>query len=154
MMEVYCALLAHCDYQTGRVVDVVEEPGKLDNTRVIDIMGDNGASAKESPQGRLNEMTFFNNIKENNIKEPFEELHAKINDLGGPATFNHDPIGGAHAMDTPFQWTKQVASHFGGTRNALALSWLARIKARGETRTQFHHVIDIMPTVVEAAGLE
>ncbi|TWU08926.1 Arylsulfatase [Symmachiella macrocystis] len=149
MMEVYCAALAHCDHQTGRVVDAVEELGELDNTLVIYIMGDNGASAEGSAQGLLNEMTFFNNIK-----EPFEQVLAKIDDLGGPMTFNHYPIGWAHAMDTPFQWTKQVASHFGGTRNALAISWPKGIKARGELRTQFHHVIDIMPTILDAAGLE
>jgi len=94
------------------------------------------------------EMTFFNNIK-----EPFEEVLRRMDELGGPMTFNHYPVGWAHAMDTPFQWTKQVASHFGGTRNALAISWPKRIKAQGELRSQFHHVIDIMPTMLEAAGL-
>ncbi len=148
MMEVYAAALAHCDHQTGRVVDAIEEMGELDNTLIIYIMGDNGASAEGSPQGLSNEMTFFNNIP-----EPFEQLLANIDKLGGPMTFNHYPIGWAHAMDTPFQWTKQVASHFGGTRNGLAVSWPAKIKSGGEIRTQFHHVIDIMPTVLEAAGV-
>lgn len=148
MMEVYCAALAHCDYQVGRIIDSIEEMGELDNTLVIYIMGDNGASAEGSPQGLFNEMTFFNAIP-----EPFDQLLAKMDDLGGPMTFNHYPIGWAHAMDTPFQWTKQVASHFGGTRNALAISWPARIKAHGEVRSQFHHVIDIMPTILEAAGI-
>ena len=148
MMEVYAAALSHCDHQTGRVVDAIEEMGELDNTLIIYIMGDNGASAEGSPQGLFNEMTFFNAIP-----EPFEQLYAKKDDLGGPMTFNHYPIGWAHAMDTPFQWTKQVASHFGGTRNGLAISWPAKIKARGEIRNQFHHVIDIMPTILEAAGV-
>ncbi len=149
MMEVYAAALAHCDHQMGRIIDAIEEMGELDNTLIIYIQGDNGASAEGSPQGLLNEMTFFNAIAED-----FDEVLRRMDELGGPNTFNHYPIGWAHAMDTPFQWTKQVASHFGGTRNALAVSWPKRIKARGELRTQFHHVIDVMPTVLEAAGLE
>lgn len=148
MMEVYAAALSHCDHQTGRVLDVIEEMGELDNTLIIYIMGDNGASAEGSPQGLANEMTFFNNIP-----EPFEQLMAKIDELGGPMTFNHYPIGWAHAMDTPFQWTKQVASHFGGTRNGLAISWPKKIKDKGQIRSQFHHVIDILPTILEAADL-
>lgn len=148
MMEVYAAALSHCDHQTGRVIDAIEEMGELDNTLIIYIMGDNGASAEGSPQGLSNEMTFFNNIP-----EPFDELYAKKDLLGGPMTFNHYPIGWAHAMDTPFQWTKQIASHFGGTRNGLAISWPAKIKAKGEIRNQFHHVIDILPTILEATGL-
>jgi len=148
MMEVYAAALSHCDYQVGRVIAAIEEMGKLDNTLIIYIMGDNGASAEGSRQGLLNEMTFFNAIP-----EPFSEVLRRMDELGGPMTFNHYPIGWAHAMDTPFQWTKQVASHFGGTRNGLAISWPARIKAKGEIRSQFHHVIDIMPTILEAAGI-
>jgi len=148
MMEVYAGALSHCDYQIGRVVDAIDEMGELDNTLIIFIQGDNGASAEGSPQGLLNEMTFFNNIK-----EPFEDVLARMDQLGGPMTFNHYPVGWAHAMDTPFQWTKQIASHFGGTRNGLAISWPNGIKARGEIRSQFHHVIDIMPTILEVTGL-
>lgn len=148
MMEVYAAALSHCDHQIGRVIGAIEEMGELDNTLIIYIMGDNGASAEGSRQGLLNEMTFFNAIPED-----FKEVLRRMDELGGPNTFNHYPIGWAHAMDTPFQWTKQVASHFGGTRNGLAISWLKRIKAKGEIRSQFHHVIDIMPTVLEATGL-
>ena len=148
MMEVYAAALAHADHQMGRIVDAIEQMGQLDNTLIIYIQGDNGASAEGSRQGLLNEMTFFNNLK-----EPFEEVLRRMDELGGPMTFNHYPIGWAHAMDTPFQWTKQIASHFGGTRNGLAISWPKRIKARGEVRPQFSHVIDIMPTVLEAVGL-
>ncbi|MCB1130782.1 MAG: arylsulfatase [Verrucomicrobiae bacterium] len=148
MMEIYAAALSHCDEQIGRVIDAVAETGQLDNTLIIYIMGDNGASAEGSAQGLFNEMTFFNAIP-----ETFDELYAKKDLLGGPMTFNHYPIGWAHAMDTPFQWTKQVASHFGGTRNGMAISWPAKIKARGEIRDQFCHVIDIMPTVLEAASL-
>jgi arylsulfatase len=148
MMEVYAAALAHCDHQMGRIIDAIEEMGELDNTLVIYIQGDNGASAEGSRQGLLNEMTFFNNLK-----EPFSEVLRRMDELGGPMTFNHYPIGWAHAMDTPFQWTKQIASHFGGTRNGLAISWPKRISARGEVRPQFHHVIDIMPTVLAAVGI-
>ncbi len=148
MMEVYAAALSHADHQVGRVLDAVEELGQLDNTLVIYIMGDNGASAEGSRQGLLNEMTFFNAIPED-----FSEVLRRMDELGGPMTFNHYPIGWAHAMDTPFQWTKQVASHFGGTRNGLVMAWPNGIDARGEIRPQFHHVIDILPTVLEATGL-
>ena len=149
MMEVYAGALSHADHQMGRIVAAIEEMGELDNTLIIYIQGDNGASAEGSPQGLLNEMTFFNNIP-----EKFSEVLGRMDELGGPMTFNHYPIGWAHAMDTPFQWTKQVASHFGGTRNGLAISWPKRIKAKGEVRSQFHHVIDILPTILEAVGLE
>ena len=149
MMEVYAAALSHADHQIGRVVDSIRDLGELDNTLVIYIQGDNGASAEGSAQGLLNEMTFFNNIP-----EKFSDVLAKIDELGGPNTFNHYPIGWAHAMDTPFQWTKQVASHFGGTRNGMAISWPKGIKARGEIRSQFHHVIDILPTIIDVAGLD
>ena len=148
MMEVYAAALSHADHQVGRLLDSIDEMGELDNTLVIYIQGDNGASAEGSAQGLLNEMTFFNNIKED-----FEEVYRKKDLLGGPMTFNHYPIGWAHAMDTPFQWTKQVASHFGGTRNGMVMSWPGRIKNQGQVCSQFHHVIDIMPTILEATGL-
>lgn len=149
MMEVYAAALSHSDHQMGRVVDAIEELGQLDNTLVIYIQGDNGASAEGGPNGLLNEMTFFNAIP-----EEFSEVKRRMDELGGPTTFNHYPIGWAHAMDTPFQWTKQVASHFGGTRNGLVISWPARIKDVGGVRQQFHHVIDIYPTILEAVGVE
>jgi arylsulfatase len=148
MMEVYAGALAHADYQMGRIIEAIEEMGELDNTLIIYIQGDNGASAEGSAQGLLNEMTFFNAIPED-----FEEVYRRKDELGGPMTFNHYPIGWAHAMNTPFQWTKQVASHFGGTRNAMAMSWPNGIKARGEIRNQFHHVIDILPTILEVTGL-
>ena len=149
MMEVYAAALAHMDFQINRILDAVEETGEMDNTLIIYIMGDNGASAEGGMDGLLNEMTFFNNIP-----VPFEDTYNRMDELGGPNTFGHFPSAWAHAMNTPFQWTKQVASHFGGTRNGLAISWPAKIKARGgEIRSQFHHVTDIMPTILEAAGL-
>lgn len=149
MMEVYAAALSHMDYQINRILDAVEETGEMDNTLIIYINGDNGASAEGGMDGLLNEMTFFNNIP-----VPFEDTYNKMDELGGPNTFGHFPSAWAHAMNTPFQWTKQVASHFGGTRNGLAISWPAKIKARnGEIRPQFHHVIDIMPTILEAVGV-
>ncbi len=148
MMEVYAGALAHMDHQINRILDAIEATGEMDNTLVIYLMGDNGASAEGSPDGLLNEMTFFNNIK-----VPFEDTYARIDELGGPNTFGHYPSAWAHAMDTPFQWTKQVASHFGGTRNGLAIAWPKVIKDKGEVRSQFHHVIDIVPTILEATGL-
>jgi arylsulfatase A-like enzyme len=149
MMEVYAAALSYCDSQMGRVVDAIADMGKLDNTLIIYIQGDNGASAEGGPQGLLNEMSFFNAIPED-----FGEVMRRMDELGGPTTFNHYPIGWAHAMDTPFQWTKQIASHFGGTRNGMVISWPDRIKDKGGVRTQFHHVIDIAPTILEAVGLQ
>jgi arylsulfatase A-like enzyme len=149
MMEVYAAALSYCDNQMGRILDAIDEMGQTDNTLVIYIQGDNGASAEGTEQGLLNEMSVFNGIPED-----FKQVMAHMDDLGGPMTFNHYPIGWAHAMDTPFQWTKQIASHFGGTRNGLVISWPARIKDKGGIRTQFHHVIDIAPTILEAVGVE
>ena len=149
MMEVFAGALSHVDYQLGRILDAIEEQGDLDNTLVIYIQGDNGASAEGTPQGLLNEMTLANNIAED-----FSEILRRMDELGGPNTYNHFPVGWAHATNTPFQWTKQIASHFGGTRNGLVVSWPARIKDRGGIRTQFHHVIDIAPTILEAVGVE
>ncbi len=148
MMEVYAAALSHADYEMGRIIDAIDQLGERDNTLVIYIQGDNGASAEGGPNGLLNELTFFNAIPED-----FKEVVRRMDELGGPNTFNHYPIGWAHAMDTPFQWTKQIASHFGGTRNGLVISWPARIKDVGGIRTQFHHVIDIYPTILEAVGV-
>jgi arylsulfatase A-like enzyme len=148
MMEVYAAALSHADYQMGRILDSIEASGELDNTLVIYIQGDNGASGEGGMNGLLNEMTFFNAIPED-----FKEVVRRMDELGGPNTFNHYPVGWAHAMDAPFQWAKQVASHFGGTRNGLVMSWPAKINDHGGIREQFHHVIDIMPTILEAAGV-
>ncbi len=148
MMEVYAASLAHCDHQINRLLDALEETGRMDNTLVIYIMGDNGASGEGGAQGMLNEMTLFNGVIED-----FDDVKKGYETLGGPMHFNHKPAAWAHAMSTPFQWTKLVASHFGGTRNAMAISWPKRIKDAGGLRDQFHHVIDIMPTVLECCGL-
>lgn len=149
MMEVYAAALAHADHQMGRILDAIEDMGELDNTLVVYIQGDNGASGEGTPQGLLSEIALLNGVPED-----FSEVLRRMDELGGPTTFNHYPVGWAHAMDTPFQWTKQIASHFGGTRNGLVISWPARIKDRGGIRTQFHHVIDIAPTILEAVGVE
>jgi arylsulfatase A-like enzyme len=149
MMEVYAAALSYADNQMGRILDAIEDLGELDNTLVIYIQGDNGASAEGGQQGLLNEMAFFNGVPED-----FKQVMAHMDELGGPLSFNHYPIGWAHCMDTPFQWTKQIASHFGGTRNGMVMSWPARIKDKGGIRTQFHHVIDIAPTILEAVGLQ
>jgi arylsulfatase A-like enzyme len=149
MMEVYAAALSYADNQMGRILDAIEDLSELDNTLVIYIQGDNGASAEGGQQGLLNEMAFFNGVPED-----FKQVMAHMDELGGPLSFNHYPIGWAHCMDTPFQWTKQIASHFGGTRNGMVMSWPARIKDKGGIRTQFHHVIDIAPTILEAVGLQ
>ena len=148
MMEVYAAALSHCDHQMGRILDAIDEMGDLDNTLVIYIQGDNGASAEGGMQGLLNEMTMFNAIPES-----LTEVLRRMDELGSDKTFNHYPAAWAHAMGTPFQWTKQISSHFGGTRNGLVISWPARIKDKGGIRTQFHHVIDIAPTILEAVGV-
>jgi arylsulfatase len=149
MMEVYAGALSHCDHQIGRVIDAIAETGELDNTLIIYIMGDNGASAEGTLQGTTNEVA----TAANGVTEDLPYLLSMIDKLGGPETYNHYPVGWCHAMDTPMQWTKQVASHFGGTRNGMVISWPRRITARGEVRSQFHHVIDIAPTIFEAAGV-
>ena len=149
MMEVYAGALAYCDHEIGRVLDAVDELGERDNTLVIFIQGDNGASAEGSLQGTTNEISRMLN----GVTEDLPYLLSMIDKLGGPETFNHYPVGWAHAMDAPMQWTKQVASHFGGTRNGVVISWPKRIKAKGEIRAQFGHVIDIVPTILEAANI-
>ncbi len=149
MAEVFAGFTAQTDYEVGRVIDAIDELGELDNTLVIYIAGDNGASAEGGLQGLLNEMSFFNGVPENS-----EERLAAIDTLGSEMHFNHFPAGWAWAMDTPFQWTKQIASHFGGTRNGMAIAWPKRIKDKGGIRYQFSHVIDIAPTILEAVGLQ
>ncbi|MGY4225578.1 arylsulfatase A-like enzyme [Bradyrhizobium sp. USDA 4503] len=149
MMEVYAGALSHADYNIGRLLDAVEQSGQMDNTLVIFMMGDNGASAEGTQQGTTNEVA----TAANGVTESLPFLLSMIDELGGPLTYNHYPVGWAHAMDTPMQWTKQIASHFGGTRNGMVISWAARIKDKGGLRTQFCHVIDIVPTIYEAAGI-
>jgi len=149
-MEVYAGYMEQTDHHIGRVLDSLEDLGILDETLVIAIIGDNGASAEGTLQGTLNEMITLNGF---GALETPERLAASIDELGTPASYNHYAVGWAHAMNTPFQWTKQVASHFGGTRNGTIVRWPAAIAASGEVRNQFHHVIDIAPTILEAAGI-
>jgi len=149
MMEVYAAAVAQSDYEIGRLLDSLQQSGQLDDTLVIYIEGDNGASGEGTLQGTTNEMG-------EGAPEPesLPFLLSMMDQLGSDRTYNHYPVGWAHAMDTPFQWTKQVASHFGGTRNGMCLTWPNHIKARQEIRSQFTHVIDIVPTILEAAGVQ
>jgi Sulfatase len=148
-MEVYAGFLEYADHHIGRLIDALAALEVLDDTLVYLIIGDNGASAEGSLQGTLNEVA----IAEAPDLETPEYLAANIDKLGGPQVYNHYAVGWAHAMCTPYQWTKQVASHWGGTRNATIVCWPGGIQARGELRSQFCHVIDVAPTVLEAAGL-
>jgi arylsulfatase len=134
----------------GRLLDALTDLKILDETVVYLIIGDNGASAEGSLQGTFNEMVTLGGF---GVLESAESLIPKINDFGTPKSYNHYAVGWAHAMDTPYQWTKQVASHFGGTRNGTIVHWPKGITGRGEIRSQFHHVIDIAPTILELAGL-
>ena len=134
----------------GRLVDTLKDLDILDDTLIYLIIGDNGASAEGTPNGCFNEMAVLNGM--GTLETP-EFLTSKIDHFGGPDAYNHYAVGWAHAMDTPYQWTKQVASHWGGTRNGTIVHWPNGIKAKGEIRSQFHHVIDVAPTVLEAAGL-
>jgi arylsulfatase A-like enzyme len=149
-MEVYAGFMEFTDHHVGRLLDSVEALGLMDNTLIYYIIGDNGASAEGTLNGTFNEMLNFNGM---GALETPENLMSKLDELGGPTSYNHYAVGWAHAMNTPYQWTKQVASHFGGTRNGTIVHWPSGIKAKGENRDQFHHVIDIAPTVLEAAGL-
>jgi arylsulfatase len=149
-MEVYAAFLEYADHHVGRLVDALGELGVLDDTLVYYIVGDNGASAEGTLNGTFNEMINFNGAA---ALETPEFMLERLDQFGGPDSYNHYSVGWAHAMDTPYQWTKQVASHFGGTRNGTIVHWPAGISSRGEIRTQFHHVIDVAPTILEVAGL-
>jgi arylsulfatase len=148
MMEVFAAYGAQVDYEMGRVVDAVKALPDADNTIIIYIAGDNGSSAEGGLEGSLNENLFFNGVP-----ETWQDNLKAIDELGGPKHFNHFPSSWAHAMNTPFQWTKQVASHFGGTRNPLIIAWPRGIKDRGGLRDQFTHVIDLVPTLYELCGI-
>ena len=149
-MEVYAGFFEYCDYNIGRLIDAIDQIEALDDTLIFYIIGDNGASAEGTPEGTFNEMLPFNGMKS---LETIEFLTSKMDELGGPTSYNHYAVGWAHAMDTPYQWTKQVASHWGGTRNGTIVRWPKGIKAKSEVRTQFHHVIDVAPTILDAAGI-
>jgi arylsulfatase len=149
-MEVYAGFLEHTDHHVGRLVDALEDLGVLEDTLVYYIVGDNGASAEGTLNGTFNEMFMFNGAA---ALETPEFVASRIDEFGTPSSYGHFAVGWAHAMDTPYQWTKQVASHWGGTRNGTVVHWPNGFEARGEIRSQFHHVIDLAPTVLEAAGL-
>jgi arylsulfatase len=148
MQEVFAGFLEHADAQIGKVVDAIERMGLRDNTLIIYIVGDNGPSAEGSLTGTLNNMK-----SQLGLLDDVSTILEKIDEIGGPLHENHYPVGWAWAGSSPFQWMKQVASHFGGTRNGLVMSWPKRITDRGGLRSQFHHVIDIAPTILDLAGI-
>jgi arylsulfatase len=148
--EVFAAYAAYTDFEIGRVIQAVDDVGKLENTLIVYICGDNGTSAEGTLSGTFNQMTAYNGILD--VPEALEALH--FEDWGSDKTYPHMAVGWAWAFDTPFKWTKQVASHFGGTRQGLAISWPGHIKDVGGIRTQFHHVIDIVPTILELTGIQ
>jgi arylsulfatase A-like enzyme len=149
-MEVFAATLAYEDAQIGRIFDELKRMGELDNTLIMFVVGDNGASAEGGLHGTMNEI----GILANGVTESQEWFRQAVDEMGGPLSYETYPTGWAWAIDTPLQWTKTVGSHFGGTRNGLVVSWPARIKNVGSLRSQFHHVIDILPTVLEATGVQ
>ncbi len=142
--------MEHTDFHIGRLIDTLDDLGVLDDTLVYYIIGDNGASAEGTVNGTFNELLMLNGAAQ---FETVESMAAHVEEFGGPTAYNHYAVGWAHAMDTPYQWTKQVASHWGGTRNGTIVHWPNGFAARGEIRSQFHHVIDIAATVLDAAGL-
>jgi arylsulfatase len=148
--EVFAGYAAYCDHEIGRVIQEVTDEGKLDNTLIIYISGDNGTSAEGTTVGTPNQMTAYNGILDLPIPEQMKAYDA----WGSSATYPHMAVAWSWAFDTPFKWTKQVASHFGGTRQGMVISWPNRIKDTGGIRTQFHHMIDIVPTILEAAGIQ
>src|SRR5450631_3271650 len=148
--EVFAAYAAYTDFEINRVIQSVEDMGKLDNTLIIYICGDNGTSPEGTLYGSYNQLTAYNGIME--VPMALQLLH--MNEWGSDQTYPHMAVGWSWAFDTPFKWTKQVASHFGGTRQGLAISWPGHIKDAGGIRTQFHHVIDIVPTILEATGIQ
>jgi arylsulfatase A-like enzyme len=148
--EVYAGYMEFTDHHVGRIVEMLKKLNILEDTLIYYIIGDNGASAEGGINGCFNEMGYFNGLQ---AFETPEYLGERLDKLGGPDSYNHYAVGWAHAMNTPLQWTKQVASHFGGTRNGTIVHWPKGIKAKGELRTQFSHVIDVAPTILEAAGI-
>ncbi len=150
-METYAAFMEHTDHHVGRVIDAIEQLGILDNTLIFCIIGDNGASAEGTPNGTFNEFIVLNGMGP--VIETPEFLQANLDNWGSPQAYNHYAVGWAWAMDTPYQWTKQVASHWGGTRTGTIVHWPKGIQEKGGQRFQFCHVIDVAPTVLEAAGI-
>jgi len=149
-MELYAGFLEQTDHEVGRLVDTLDDLGVLDDTLIYYIIGDNGASAEGTLNGSFNEMAMLNGMPE---IETTEFLLSKIDDFGTPKAYNHYAVGWAHALCTPYQWTKQVASHWGGTRNGTIVHWPNGFADKGKSRSQFHHIIDVAKTILEAAGL-
>ena len=149
-MELYAGFLEQTDHEVGRIIDALSDLGALDDTLIYYILGDNGASAEGTLNGSFNEIAIGNGMP---YVETPEFLISKVGDFGTPNAHNHYAVGWAHAMCTPYQWTKQIASHWGGTRNGTIVSWPNGFGDKGGTRNQFHHVIDIAPTILQAAGL-
>ena len=147
-VAVFAGYIEMVDFEIGRVVDAVEETGQLDNTLIFFVYGDNGTSAEGGRNGMFSEMTYFNGVH-----EKVEDMIKVMDKWGGPETYPHMAGGWAVMFDTPYKWTKQVASDFGGTKVGMAVHWPKGIKSKGELRTQFHHVIDVAPTILEATGL-
>ena len=147
-MEVFAGFAEHTDAQVGRLIDALEARGELDNTLIMYIVGDNGSSAEGGMIGMFNENTYFNGVQ-----ETLDMQLSRIDELGTERTYNHFAAGWAVAGNAPFTWTKQVASNFGGTRNGMVIHWPAGITAKGEVRSQFHHVVDVAPTVYAAVGV-
>lgn len=147
--DIYAAYLAYTDHEIGRVIQAVQDMGELDNTLIIYISGDNGSSAEGGVNGTPNEVASLNGIQQ--IPVPISMLFYPL--WGSDKTYNHMAVGWTWAFDTPFKWTKQVASHFGGTRQGVAIAWPNRIKDAGGIRTQFHHIIDIAPTILDVTGI-
>lgn len=148
--DVYAAYLAYTDHEIGRVIQAIEDMGKLDNTLIIYISGDNGSSAEGSLNGTPNEVAQFNSIE----VTVADQLKYFYDVWGSDRTYNHMAVGWTWAFDTPFKWTKQIASHFGGTRQGMCIAWPGHIKDAGGIRNQFHHMIDIVPTILEATGIQ
>jgi arylsulfatase A-like enzyme len=147
--EVFAAYVAYTDHEIGRVIQEVEDEGKLDNTLIIYISGDNGTSAEGTTRGTPNQYTAYNGI----LDLPIAEQMKAYDVWGLPPTYPHMAVAWSWAFDTPFKWTKQVASHFGGTRQGMAIAWRNHITDAGGIRTQFHHMIDIVPTILEVTGI-
>jgi arylsulfatase len=148
LMETFAGFAEHTDAQVQRLIDAMVDIGVYDDTLFIYIAGDNGSSAEGGLDGTFNELMALNGLP-----QELDDFAARLDEVGSITAFNHYPVGWAWAMNTPFQYTKQVASHWGGTRNATAVSWPKGFKAKGEIRSQWHHVIDIVPTILEAANL-
>jgi arylsulfatase A-like enzyme len=147
--DVYAAYLAYTDHEIGRVIQAVEDLGELDNTLIIYISGDNGSSAEGTVLGTPNEVASFNGVS----VPVTDQLKYFYDVWGSDRTYNHMAVGWTWAFDTPYQWTKQVASHFGGTRQGVAIAWPDHVKDAGGIRNQFHHVIDVVPTILEVTGI-